>query len=116
MPRRPREGEEVQLCSFFNLGPRWGGWPTPRPGPFSPGKTQYPLHKRLVGPRTLLDGYGKSRPPSEFDPRIVQPVASRYTDYADPPHKLDLVTGLMLLKNFVLEFKIFGILWDNAFL
>jgi len=29
-----------------------------------------------------LDGCGKSRPPSGFDPRTVQRVASRYTDYA----------------------------------
>ena len=33
-----------------------------------------------VGPRAGLDGCGKSRPPSGFDPRTVQPVASRYTD------------------------------------
>jgi hypothetical protein len=34
-----------------------------------------------VGPTTGLDGCGKSRPPPGFDPRTVQPVASRYTDY-----------------------------------
>jgi len=33
-----------------------------------------------VGPRAGLDGWGKSRPPPGFDPRTVQPVASRYTD------------------------------------
>ena len=33
-----------------------------------------------VGPRAGLDGCGKSRSPPEFDPRTVQPVASRYTD------------------------------------
>ena len=42
-----------------------------------PGKTQYPLHRRLDGPP---DRCGKSRPPLGFDPRTVQPVASRYTD------------------------------------
>jgi hypothetical protein len=35
-----------------------------------------------VGPRAGLDGCGKSRPPPGFDPRIVQPVVSRYTDCA----------------------------------
>jgi hypothetical protein len=35
-----------------------------------------------VGPRTGLDGCGKSRPSPGFDPRAVQPVASRYTDCA----------------------------------
>ena len=33
-----------------------------------------------VGPRAGLDGCGKSRPPLGFEPRTVQPVASRYTD------------------------------------
>ena len=33
-----------------------------------------------VGPRTGLDGGGKSRPPPGFEPRIVQDVTSRYTD------------------------------------
>ena len=38
-----------------------------------------------VGPRAGLDRCGKSRPPPGFDPRTVQPVASRYTDYAPRP-------------------------------
>ena len=33
-----------------------------------------------VGHRTVLDGSGKSTPSPEFDPRTVQPVASRCTD------------------------------------
>ena len=32
-----------------------------------------------MGPRTGLDGCGKSQPPPGFDPRTVQPVASRHT-------------------------------------
>ena len=32
-----------------------------------------------MGPRAGLDGCGR-RPPLGFDPRTVQPVASRYTD------------------------------------
>ena len=35
-----------------------------------------------VGLRAGLDRCGKSRPPQGFDPRTVQPVASRYTVYA----------------------------------
>ena len=36
-----------------------------------------------MGPRTGLDRCGKSRPPPPgFDPRTVQPVATRYSDYA----------------------------------
>ena len=37
-----------------------------------------------MGPRTELDGCGKLRPLLGFDPRTVQRVASRYTDYAIP--------------------------------
>jgi len=35
-----------------------------------------------VGPRAGLDVCRKSRLAPGFDPRTVQPVASRYTDYA----------------------------------
>ena len=40
-----------------------------------------------MGPRADLDRFGKSRPPPGFDPRTVQPVASRYTDYDTWPVK-----------------------------
>ena len=35
-----------------------------------------------MGPRVGMDKCGKSRPPPGFDPRTLQPVASRYTCYA----------------------------------
>ena len=38
-----------------------------------------------VGPEAGLDGRKISSPPG-FDPRTVQPVASRYTDWAIPAH------------------------------
>jgi hypothetical protein len=43
-----------------------------------------------VGPRNGLDACEKSRPrlPQGFDPRSVQPVASRYTDYAIPAREV----------------------------
>jgi hypothetical protein len=40
-----------------------------------------------VGPRAGLDGCGKSCPTSGLYPRTVQPVASRYTDWAIPAAK-----------------------------
>jgi len=43
-----------------------------------------------VGCRAGLDGCGKSRPPPGFDPRTVQPVASRCTDCANPAHALSI--------------------------
>ena len=47
-----------------------------------PGKTRYPLYRRLGGPQGRSGQVRKISPPSEFDPQTVQPVASRYTDYA----------------------------------
>jgi hypothetical protein len=57
-----------------------------RPSHFlPPGKTQYPLYRRLGGPQDQSGQVWKFSPPPGFDPRIVQPVASRYTDYATRP-------------------------------
>ena len=51
------------------------------PAALAPGKeTRYPFIERWVEPRVGLDGCGKSHSPLGFDPRAVQPVASRYTD------------------------------------
>ena len=49
------------------------------------GKTRYPLYSRLGEPRGRSGRVRKISPPPEFDPRTVQPVASRYTDWAVPP-------------------------------
>jgi hypothetical protein len=51
-----------------------------------PGKNRYHRIGGWVGPRAGLDGCGKSLPQPGFDPRTVQPVARRYTDWAIPPH------------------------------
>ena len=78
---KAQRGAEVLLYSFFNLGARWGVWSTPRPGRFDAGKDLVPIAKEAD-----LDGCGKSRSPPGFDPRAVQPAASRYTDCAIPAH------------------------------
>ena len=49
------------------------------------GKTRYPLYRRLGGPQGRSGQVRKISPPPDFDPRTVQPVASRYTDYATRP-------------------------------
>ena len=57
-----------------------------RPGRYlPPGKTRYPLYRRLGGPQGRSGQVRKTSPPPGFDPRTVQPVASRYTDYATRP-------------------------------
>ena len=50
-----------------------------------PVKTRYPLYRRLDGPQDRSGQVRKFSPPPGFDPRTVQPVGSRYTDYATRP-------------------------------
>ena len=54
------------------------------PAALPPGKTQYPLYRRLGGSQSLWAGAENLAPPLGFDPQTIQPVASRYTDYAIP--------------------------------
>jgi hypothetical protein len=66
------------------------GWvvnATPRPGRFTPGKeTRNPLYRRLGGPQGRSGQVRTIQPPPGFDPRTVQSVASRYTDWAIEAH------------------------------
>jgi len=45
-----------------------------------PGKTWYPLYRRLGGLQDRSGWVRKISPPSGFDLRTVQPVARCYTD------------------------------------
>jgi hypothetical protein len=63
-----------------------------------PGKTRYPLYRRLGGPQGRSGQVQKiSRPPG-FDPRTVQPVASRYSDYGTWP-TIDVYTRYLIENN-----------------
>jgi len=56
-------------------------WSAERPGRIlPPGKTRYPLYRRLGGPRCWSGQVRKISPPPGFNTRTVQPVVSRYTD------------------------------------
>ena len=48
-----------------------------------------------LGPRAGVDSCGKSHPTPGFDPRTVQPVASRYTDYANTYKYIYVYIGLL---------------------
>jgi len=85
--RRPREGVEIYLYSFFYLGGRWGGWQRHAPSALLLGKTRYPLYRRLDGPQGRSGRAWKILTPPGLDPRTVQAVASHYTDCAIPIHK-----------------------------
>jgi hypothetical protein len=65
------------------------------------GKTCYPLYRRLGGPQGRSGQAWKISPPLGFDPWTIQPIGSRYTDYATQPlvmmvAYLKTVLGLLL--------------------
>jgi len=69
----------------FSLTSALGGsrWSTPRPGHFTLRKgTRYTLYRSLIGPQERSGRVRKILLSLGLDKRTVQPVASRYTDYA----------------------------------
>jgi hypothetical protein len=52
------------------------------PAALPPGQNRYPLYRRLGGPQGLSGRVQKISLPPGLDPQNVQPVASRYTDWA----------------------------------
>jgi hypothetical protein len=65
------------------------------PGRFTSGKeTRYPLYRRPSGPQSRSGWVWKISPPPGFDPRTVQPIASRYTKWGIPAHAVTHYTGL----------------------
>ena len=50
------------------------------PAALTPGNIQYPLYRRLGGHQDLSGSVRKNSPPTGFDPRTFQRVASRYTN------------------------------------
>ena len=68
-----------------------------------PGKTGYPLYRRLGGPQGGSGQMRKISPQPGFDPWTVQPVASRYTNYATQPnnhgkHILKLICSIFFVE------------------
>ena len=56
------------------------------PAAVSQRKTWHPLYRKLDGPQERSGRVSKTLPTPGFDPRTVQLVASRYTDWAIPLH------------------------------
>ena len=89
-PRTGREGPEGEQMYSSTLPSTSAldgcGWSTPRHAPavLPPRNTLYPLYKRLGGPQDLSGQVRKISPTPGFDLRTVQPVASRYSDWAIP--------------------------------
>ena len=84
----------------------WGEGSASRPGrSLRPRKTQYPLYGRLGGPQGRSGQVRKILATPGLDPRTVQPVASRYTDWATRPTLvslfLQIYTYLVFKRYFI---------------
>ena len=83
---RPIDGLEIWLYSFLTTALEGSEGSVSRTGPsLPPGKTRYPLYRRLCGPQGRSGQVRKISPPPGFDPRTVQPLTIRYTDWATGP-------------------------------
>jgi hypothetical protein len=67
------------------------------PASLSPGKTRYPLYRRLGRTQGRFGGVRKISPPPGFYPRTVQLLTRRCTDCAIPaPHFLKIHLNMIL--------------------
>jgi hypothetical protein len=88
-PRTGHEGPEGEWrysSALFLISLYGGGWSTPRPGRFTPGKHPVPIVKkagRAPGPVWMGS---KNLAPLGFDPCTVQLFTNRYTDCTIPAH------------------------------
>ena len=79
-----RVGRGIVLL-FHDRGTRRGEWSAARPCRTLPrGKTRYPFYRRLGGPQGR-SGRVENLVPTGIRSRTVQPVVSRYTDWATRP-------------------------------
>ena len=86
--RLAHRGSRGISLPFLGHGTRRVEGSASRPGrSLPPGKTRYPLYRRLSGPQGR-SGLAVNLTPPGFNPRTVQPVVSRYTDWATRPTSL----------------------------
>ena len=112
--RTTHRGSRGLALFFHDHGTRrgWGVSVTPRQH-FTPEKTRYPLYRRLGGPQGRSGQVRKISSPPGFDPRTVQPIASRYTDWATRPttrNKLSVNSRLFA------DLWIFNNVWEKVIL
>ena len=77
--RERRYSSTLSLTSALGVG----GCSTPRPCRLTPG---LPLYRRMGRPHGRSGTLRKILPPSGFNPKTAQPVASRYIDWAIQAH------------------------------
>jgi len=77
-----------------------GEWSAVRPGRIlPPGKKRYPFYMSLGGPQGRSGHVRKISPTPGFDPQTLQPVTSRYTDWAIPVHIVIIICIWLCLSD-----------------
>jgi len=72
-----------------------------RPGRFTPGKDLVPIAQEAGWAQGRSGWVRKISAPPGFDPRTVQPVASRHTDWAIPAHKTHTHTHTYIIHTYI---------------
>jgi len=82
-----------------------GEWSAARPGrTLPPGKARYPFYRRLGGPQGRSER-AENLVPTGIRSRTVQPVVSRYTDWATGPTINKVVINILNFKRFAIEIQ-----------
>ena len=81
-----------------------GDQPTPRPL-LPPGKTRYPLYRRLGGPQDR-SGRAENLVPTGILSRTVQPLVSRYADWATRPRPITYIFAYSLSPRNIKEIRV----------
>ena len=71
-----------------------GEWSAARPVDTTPGRNRYPFYRRLGGPQGR-SGRTENLVPTGIRSRTVQPVNSRYTDWATRPAPIVVVVFIV---------------------
>jgi hypothetical protein len=108
MPYR-RMQEWRYSSTILDFGTRWGKWWASPPGGFTSGESAPGTHWIVgwVGLTSGLDAVSEGKCPAlGIRTPAVQPVARRYTDWANPAHlrnKVKIKLSLCLIKNHALK-------------
>jgi hypothetical protein len=81
-----------------------GEWSASRPGRFlPPGKTRYPLYRRLGGPQGRSEHVRIISPPPRFDPQTVHPVAIAILTELPVPLTIIIRTIVYISDHFIVS-------------
>ena len=99
--RTAHRGSRGIALPFHYHGTRRGEGSASRPDrSLAPRKTRYPMYRRLGRLQGRSGQVRKISPPPGFDPPTVQPITSRYTDYATLPTMLHKNSIIRVSKSY----------------